>query len=90
MTIRTNIKDAETGNSVEMDLESDNTIEEIIESAASFWQKDPGAYVIKWGKKLLRGSITISDAGVRDGDVLELIPDPEGGVWTQIFAYRPL
>jgi hypothetical protein len=79
MAIRTIIKDAETGNSVEMDLESDNTIEEVIESAGSFWQKDPGAYVIKWGRKLLRGSIMISEAGVRDGDTLELIPDPEGG-----------
>ena len=79
MTIRTTIKDAETGNTVDMDLESDNTVEEIIESAASFWAKDPGAYVLKWGRKLLRGGIMVSDAGVRDGDTLELIPDPEGG-----------
>ncbi len=80
MTIRTTIKDADSGNTVDMDLESDNTVEEIIESAASFWSKDPGAYVLKWGSKLLRGGIQVSEAGVRDGDTLELIPDPEGGV----------
>ncbi len=79
MTIRTTIKDTDSGNTVDMDLESENTVEEIIESAASFWSKDPGAYVLKWGRKLLRGGIQISDAGVRDGDILELIPDPEGG-----------
>jgi hypothetical protein len=79
MTIRTIIKDADTGNTVDMDLEHDNTVEEIIESAASYWTKDPGAYVLKWGRKLLRGNITVSGAGVRDGDTLELIPDPEGG-----------
>jgi hypothetical protein len=79
MTIRTTIKDADSGNTVDMDLESDNTVEEIIESAASFWSKDPGAYVLKWGRKLLRGGIQVSEAGVRDGDTLELIPDPEGG-----------
>jgi hypothetical protein len=80
MTIRTTIKDADSGNTVDMDLESDNTVEEIIESAASFWSKDPGAYVLKWGRKLLRGGIQVSEAGVRDGDTLELIPDPEGGI----------
>lgn len=79
MTIRTTIKDGDTGNTVDMELESDNTVEEIIESAASYWSKDPGAYVMKWGRKLLRGGIMIKDAGIRDGDTLELIPDPEGG-----------
>ncbi len=79
MAIRTTIKDTDTGNTVDMDLESDNTIEELIESAASYWTKDPGAYVLKWGRKLLRGGLLVSDAGIRDGDTLELIPDPEGG-----------
>ncbi len=79
MSIRTKIKDIDTGNSVDMDLESDNTVEDIIESAASFWTKDSGAYVLKWGRKLLRGSLLISEAGIKDGDTLELIPDPQGG-----------
>ena len=79
MTIRTTIKDVDTGNAVDMDLDSDNSVEEIIESAASFWTKDPGAYVLKWGRKLLRGNLMVSEAGIRDGDTLELIPDPEGG-----------
>ena len=79
MTIRTTIRDVDTGNAVDMDLESDNSVEEIIESAASFWTKDPGAYVLKWGRKLLRGNLMVSEAGIRDGDTLELIPDPEGG-----------
>lgn len=79
MTIRATIKDADTGNTVDMDLESDNTVEEIIESAASFWTKDPGAYVLKWGRKLLRGRVMVSEAGIRDGDTMEIIPDPEGG-----------
>lgn len=79
MSIRTIIKDTHSGNTVDMDLDSDNTVEEIIESASSFWAKDPGAYALKWGRKLLRGGILISEAGVKDGDTLELIPDPEGG-----------
>jgi len=79
LSTRIKIKNAETGASVDMDLEGDNTMEEVIESAASYWEKPTGAYVLRWGKQLLRGQSTVMDSGVRDGDVLELIPDPEGG-----------
>ncbi len=79
MAVRIKVKNAETGATVEMELEEDNTIDEIIESAATFWSKDMGAYVLRKGKKVLRGGNSLKDAGVRPDDVLELIPDPEGG-----------
>jgi hypothetical protein len=79
MTTRVTIKDADTGSRIEMDLEPDNTIEETIESAASYWEKEAGAYVLRCGKRVLRGQITLTESGIREGDVLELIPDPEGG-----------
>ncbi|MBE0519160.1 MAG: hypothetical protein IH630_08090 [Thermoplasmata archaeon] len=62
-----------------MELEGDNTVDEIIESAATFWNKDMGAYVLRKGKKVLRGGSSIKDSGIIAEDVLELIPDPEGG-----------
>jgi len=77
--MRIKVKNAETGATVEMELEPENTIDEIIESAATFWNKDMGAYVLRKGKKVLRGGNTISEASLRADDVLELIPDPEGG-----------
>ncbi len=79
MAVRIKVKNAETGAAVEMELEVENTIDEVIESAATFWNKDMGAYVLRKGKKVLRGGNTLQDAGVRADDVLELIPDPEGG-----------
>lgn len=79
MSLRVKVKNAESGASVDMELDSDNTVDEIIESAASFWEKEAGAYVVRRGKSVLRGGANIGAAGVRDGDVLELIPDPEGG-----------
>jgi hypothetical protein len=45
----------------------------------SYWEKPAGAYVIRKGKQVLRGQATIMDAGILSEDVLELIPDPEGG-----------
>ncbi len=79
LAFRIKVKNAETGAAVEMELETENTIDEIIESAATFWSKDMGAYVLRKGKKVLRGGTALKDAGIRSEDVLELIPDPEGG-----------
>jgi len=79
MTSRVRVRNAENGSTVDMELEPENTLEEIIESAAGYWERDAGAYVIRKGKRLLRGQMTVADAGVMDGDTLELIPDPEGG-----------
>ncbi len=79
MTVRIKVKNAETGATVEMELEVENTIDEVIESAATFWSKDMGAYVLRKGKKVLRGGGSLTDSGIRADDVLELIPDPEGG-----------
>jgi hypothetical protein len=79
LTVRIKVKNAETGATVEMELEVENTIDEVIESAATFWSKDMGAYVLRKGKKVLRGGGSLTDSGIRADDVLELIPDPEGG-----------
>ncbi len=79
MVVRIKVKNAETGATVEMELEMENTIDEVIESAATFWSKDMGAYVLRKGKKVLRGGSNLNDVGIRADDVLELIPDPEGG-----------
>ena len=73
------VKDAETGNKINMNVVGENTVEEIIEQAADYWKKDPGAYVLRYGKKVLRGAMTIVESKVQNQDVLELIPDPEGG-----------
>jgi hypothetical protein len=73
------IRNAETGGTVDMEMEGENTVQEIIESVSSFWNKDEGAYVLRRGKKLLRGQQSVGEVGIADNDELELIPDPEGG-----------
>ncbi|HTY47012.1 MAG TPA: hypothetical protein VMB46_05050 [Methanomassiliicoccales archaeon] len=79
MTVRVRVRNAETGSSVDMELEEENTVQEIIEGAAGYWEKDAGAYVIRKGKKLLRGQQSVLESGLTNSDELELIPDPEGG-----------
>jgi hypothetical protein len=80
MGVRVIIKNAETGSNVAMDLEPSNSVQEIIDSIAMYWEKDAGAYVIRKGKKLLKGEQMIGDLGFVENDEIELIPDPEGGI----------
>jgi hypothetical protein len=79
VTNRIKLKDADTGSVIAMDVEDDTLMEEIIESAASFWEKDPGAYVVRLGDRIMRGSTTYGEALIAPGEEMELIPDPEGG-----------
>jgi hypothetical protein len=79
MTVRIRVKDADTGHAIAVDVENDTVMDEIIESAAAFWEKDPGAYVLRSGDRVMRGSMTIGETLVAPGAELELIPDPEGG-----------
>lgn len=73
------IRNSETGGTVDMELEGEHTVQEIIEGASSYWNKDEGAYVLRKGKKLLRGQQSVAEVSIAEGDELELIPDPEGG-----------
>jgi hypothetical protein len=79
MTNRITLADADTGSKIAIDVEDDTIMEEIIESAASYWEKDPGAYVVRAGDRILRGATTYGESLLAPGDELELIPDPEGG-----------
>ncbi len=80
MSVKVKVKNAESGSTVDMELEGDNTVNEVIESAAGYWGMDAGAYVLRKGKSLLRGGATVAELEIVDGDVVELIPDPEGGI----------
>ncbi len=79
MTLVITVKNVANGATVRMETEPEERIGEIIESAAEYWKKDPGAYVLKRGKTLLSASSTIDESGIIGNDILELIPDPEGG-----------
>ena len=79
MTMNITVKNLTNGSTIRVEVEAADTVSEIIESAAEFWKLKEGAYVLKKGKKLLRGSERVSDIGLMNEDVLELIPDPEGG-----------
>jgi hypothetical protein len=62
-----------------MSFEPDKTIEDLIISAADYWSKRSGAYILKYRKKVLAGKVVLSELKLGTRSVLELLPDPEGG-----------
>ena len=79
MAIAITVKNVYNGSTVRMEVEKDETMSDIIQSAAEYWRKEASAYILKKGKTLLRSSMTVADAGIIADDVLEMVPDPEGG-----------
>ena len=80
MSVEISVKNTANGDSVRMRVDPNEKVNEIIDSAAEYWKKDAGTYVLKKGKKLLCGSDTVAEINLMNDDVLELLPDPEGGL----------
>ncbi len=79
MVIKLTVKNVADGSTIRMEVEPKDKVSDIIDSAAEYWRKESGAYVLKKGKTLLRGEDSILEANLIGDDVLEMIPDPEGG-----------
>jgi len=79
MTVRITVVNTLNNSSIRMELETFESVEDIIDTAAEYWGKDAGAYVLRKGSKLLNRRQSIEEINLRDDDVIEMIPDPEGG-----------
>ncbi len=79
MTIKITVVNAVEGSSIRMELDSYEKMTDIIDTAINYWGGSSDAFVLRKGTKLLIGSRTVDEMNLRDGDVIELIPDPEGG-----------
>ena len=80
MAVEILVKNVANNDSVRMRVESNEKVSDIIDSAAEYWKKDAGAYVLKKGKTLLCGSDTAVEINLMNDDILEMMPDPEGGL----------
>jgi len=79
MTVRVTVVNTLNNSSIRMELESYESVEDIIDTAAEYWGKDAGAYVLRKGSKLLNKNQSIDEINLKEDDIIEMIPDPEGG-----------
>jgi hypothetical protein len=78
MTLKINIVDRDTCNRLEIAADPESSIEELVICAADYWNKKPGAYILKYGHRILMGEMTIISAGLESNATLEFSPDPDG------------
>ncbi|MBQ1462664.1 MAG: hypothetical protein IIZ24_00535, partial [Candidatus Methanomethylophilus sp.] len=52
---------------------------DVIVFASQYWKRDRSAFIMRVGSRLIPESATLSEAGVSEGDTVELVPDPQGG-----------
>jgi hypothetical protein len=79
MAVRITVRDPDSGHKLSVDVDDEMVVEEVVESAAKYWDKPAGAYVVRRGTKILPGSAKFGELNPTAEDVLELIADPEGG-----------
>ncbi|MDR0522924.1 MAG: hypothetical protein LBG62_00655 [Candidatus Methanoplasma sp.] len=79
MTVRVTIVNTLSRSSIRMELEPYDSVDDIVDTAAEYWARDAGAYVLRKGSRLLTRGQRIEELNLSDGDAIELIPDPEGG-----------
>jgi hypothetical protein len=79
MTVRITVVNTLNNSSIRMELESYESVTDIVDSAAEYWGRDAGAYVLRKGSKLLNKDQTAEEINLADDDIIEMIPDPEGG-----------
>jgi uncharacterized ubiquitin-like protein YukD len=78
-TFKLEVRYTQTGNSALMEVDTKTRLQEVLDSAVELWSLPQEAYLMKCGKRLLSSSKTVADYGLTDGDIIDLLPDPEGG-----------
>lgn len=73
MSLKITVRDAKSGAVVDLNVEDENTVGEIIEGVARYWQVDAGASMLRHGEKVLGAEETVAEAAIQDGDMLDLV-----------------
>ncbi len=67
-----------TGWSIMTEVKGDETVGDLVDSAAEYFRYYPEAFTLKAGKYILRKDLTMDDISVpHQGAVFEIIPDPD-------------
>lgn len=77
MAVHIKVRDVATGAILDMELEPDATAQEVLKGAAGYWGKPAAQFLLRKGRTVLRGSQTMIEIQLADGDVLEFLSAAE-------------
>lgn len=79
MTLNVKIENSVKGTSISIEIEETDSVGDVISIASQYWNNETIAYVMKFGNRLLSANMSIGELGLKNGDILVLVPDPQGG-----------
>ena len=79
MTLNVKIENSVKGSAISVEIEETDSVGDVIAFASQYWDNETIAYVMKFGNRLLSANISIGELGLKNGDTLVLVPDPQGG-----------
>ena len=77
--MRIRIVNTMDGGEIAAEMDPTDSAGDVIVFASQYWKRDRSAFIMRVGSRLIPESATLSEAGVADGDSVELVPDPQGG-----------
>ncbi|MCQ2079577.1 MAG: EsaB/YukD family protein [archaeon] len=79
MSLKLNVLNATENTTISVEADESDSVGDIIVFATQYWNKQQQAFVMKMGSRLIPPDRTMAEMGLKDGDTIVLVPDPQGG-----------
>lgn len=79
MRMKLKIRNAVDNDEISAEVDDSDSVNDVLVFASEYWKEQNYALVMKVGNKLIQPNLLISDLGLKDGDTVVIVPDPQGG-----------
>ncbi len=79
MTMNLKIRNSADNSVISAEVEELDSVGDLLLYAAEYWRDQKYAMVMKVGNRLVPPNLLVSETGLKDGDTVTVVPDPQGG-----------
>lgn len=79
MSLKLKILNSAENESIIAEVDAGDSVGDVLLFASEYWNGQNYAVVMKIGNRLVSPNITVQEAGLKDGDTVTVVPDPQGG-----------
>jgi len=79
MRMNLKIRNAADDNVISAEVDDTDAVNDVLVFASEYWRNQDYALVMKVGNRLVPPNVPISETGLKDGDTVTIVPDPQGG-----------
>lgn len=79
MSIKLRILNSAENETISAEVDAGDSVGDVLLFASEYWKGQSYAMVMKIGNRLVSPSVSVAEAGLKDGDTVTVVPDPQGG-----------